>query len=164
MSNLTTHAMAEFRSAGWMNEQDNFKDETQGLMCTQVLELLELFSSHGHSDSSAAYAIDLFFTLAKYEPITPLTGKDEEWNDIGDGLMQNIRCSRVFKNGGRFNGAAFDCSAVIFYDWCECDLAPDEPGYPGKERYKSCYTNSDSAVQIEFPYIPKTEYRETPSE
>ena len=137
MSTYKDHAEREFKAAGW----DLEKDDMQDLMCKQVLELLELFSSHGHSGSSAPYAINLFSKLAKFEPIVPLTGEDFEWNEIGDGEFQNNRCSHVFKSASRFNGQAYDIEGRIFQD---------KDGY--------CCTNLDSFVPIEFPYTPKHEY------
>jgi hypothetical protein len=35
--------------------------------------------------------------LAKFEVLSPLTGADDEWNDVSDGLWQNNRDSAVFK-------------------------------------------------------------------
>ena len=90
MSNLVKHAMAEYKAAGWTNEDGTFKDEMQKLMCNQVLELLGLFSEHGHSGGTAPYAIGLFTKLAKFEPVAPLTGEDWEWADV-EGCKQNIR-------------------------------------------------------------------------
>ncbi len=147
------HAKREFRAAGWTNEHGEFTDEMQKLMCGQVLDLLELFSSHGHSGSSAPYAIGMFEKLAKFEPIGPITGAESEWVEVGNGLLQNSRCSHVFKDAGRFDGKPFDSQAVVFYDWYV--------GEDGKRR-KSSYTSSDSARVIEFPYTPKSEYMERP--
>lgn len=154
---IKTHAMREFRAAGWLDENGNFKDGMQKLICEQVLELLEKFSEHGHSGSSAPYAINLFKTLASYEPIVPLTGEDWEWNEVGDNLWQNIRCSHVFKGA---DGLAYDGEGKIFSDWYERDLEPDEEGYPGKKREKSHFTSRYSRVYITFPYTPTREYIE----
>ena len=159
MSNLVKHAMGEYNAAGWTNEDGTFKDEMQELMCDQVLDLLKLFSEHGHSGSSAPYAIDLFCKLAKFEPIVPLTGDDCEWAEVDEGL-QNKRCSSVFKRENRFGGQAYNINSVVFWEWSECDLLPEEKGYPAKDRYKSYFTSCDSAKPIEFPYIPTTEYVE----
>ena len=154
------HAELEFRAAGWTNEDGKFDDDMQELMCTQVLELLDLFSEHGHSGSTAPYALNLFTTLAKYEPIVPLTGEDWEWRKLDyhdDMRHQNIRCSRVFKGA---DGRAYDIDGRIFWEWVERPLDEDEPGYPGTAKFKSYFGSRDSRVYIEFPYTPKTEYVE----
>jgi hypothetical protein len=154
MSNLENHALIEFRAAGWIDENGKFKDEMQEAICKHVLKLLKLFSKEGHSGSSAPYAINLFSTLAKFEPIVPLTGEDWEWNDVseyggreGDPLYQNKRCSRVFKD----SKGAYDIDGIVWYDWS----IDEKTG----ERYKSYFTNRDSRVLVTFPYTPKTEYK-----
>lgn len=131
------HAEQEFRAAGWLNGDNTWCDEMQELMCNQLLELLELFSTHGHSGSTAPYAIRLFKKLASFEPIVPITGGDFEWNEVGDGVLQNKRCSHVFKE----NGVAYDIQGKVF-----------------REPSGSCYTGKGSRVDITFPYTPKTEY------
>ena len=35
------------------------------------------------------------------KPLSPLTGEDDEWNEVGPGVLQNRRCSTVFKENGR---------------------------------------------------------------
>lgn len=155
MKNLETHARAEFKAAGWLDENGNFKDEMQEMICNHVLKLLEVFSDEGHSGSSAPYAINLFSTLAKFEPLVPLTGEDWEWNDVSefggrdDGpLYQNKRCSRVFKD----SSGAYDKEGIVFWEW----FTDPETG----KVFKSHYTSRESRVPVTFPYTPKTEYLE----
>lgn len=131
------HAIQEFKAAGWMDEKGNFNCEMQELICNQVLELLGLFSKHGHSGTTAPYAINLFKNLASFTPVIPLTGKDDEWVEISEGVFQNKRCSHVFKEKGK----AYDIQGKVFRE-------PDG----------NCYTSSKSRVFVEFPYTPKTEY------
>lgn len=139
MSNLVDHARREFKAAGW----DLETDEMQKMMCEQVIELLKLFSGHGHSGSSAPYAINMFKTLASFEPLVPLTGNDDEWNEVIDGVFQNNRCSHVFKQADRFDGQPYDSEAVIFRE-------PDG----------SCFINGNSQQPITFPYTPSRTYRD----
>jgi hypothetical protein len=151
MSNLNKHALMEFKAAGWLDETGAYKDEMQGMICDHVLKLLDVFSDEGHSGSSAPYAVNLFKTLAMFEPIVPLTGEDWEWTllDYGvDPKWQNKRCGRVFKDA---DGRAYDIDGVVFYEWFE-----DE----NHERHKSHFTSKESRVYVTFPYTPKTEYRE----
>ena len=145
----------EFRAAGWVDDKGEYCDEMQGMICGHVLKLLDVFADEGHSGSSAPYAVNLFKTLAMFEPIVPLTGEDWEWTEIAremsgsnnGTLYQNKRCSRVFKD----DGGAYDIDGIVFYDWFE-----DE----NHERHKSHFTGKESRVYITFPYTPKTEYRE----
>lgn len=146
------HALLEFQAAGWCDAEGKFEDEMQELLCSQVLELLEKFSEHGHSGSSAPYAIDLFSKLAAFEPLVPLTGEDWEWTEVFEGPLQNKRCSHVFKDKNRFDGQAYDIYAVVFWEW----WTDPETG----EKSKSYFTCSDSHQPIEFPYTPKREYKE----
>lgn len=153
MNNYVKHAWQEFKAAGWLDENDNFKDEMQEMICKHVLKLLDVFNDEGHSGSSAPYAISLFKNLASFEPIAPLTGEDWEWIDVADlnrggkTLWQNKRCSNVFKD----DTGAYDIEGIVFYDICK-----DENG----EEYKSYFTSRDSHVPVTFPYTPKIQYRE----
>jgi hypothetical protein len=155
MNNYEKHAMKEFRAAGWTDENGKFCDEMQEAICKHVLKLLEVFHGEGHSGSSAPYAINLFEKLAKFEPVAPLTGEDWEWVNVaeqnGGPLWQNKRCSHVFKD----NDGAYDINGIVFYDWYV-----NEKG----EIRKSYFTGQGSRVPVTFPYVPKSEYRERPSE
>lgn len=148
---LVEHAKAEFRAAGWCDENGKFNDEMQHFMCDQIIELLTIFGEHGHSGSSAPYAIELFSKLAKFEPLVPLTGEDWEWNAAYDDVLQNKRCSHVFKNIK--TGECYDINGKVFWEWCK----PYEGREPF-EPYKSYYTCRESFTPVIFPYTPKTEY------
>jgi len=151
MNNYERHAREEFRAAGWTDENGNFNDEMQEMICDHVLKLLEVFHGEGHSGSSAPYAINLFKKLASFEPIVPLTGEDWEWVNVaeqnGGPLWQNKRCGHVFKD----NEGAYDINGIVFYDWYV-----DENG----DKHKSYFTGRGSKVPVTFPYTPTTEYRE----
>ncbi len=154
------HALMEFRAAGWVDENGNWKEEYQQLICEGVLKLLMVFADEGHSGTSAPYAINLFKQLAMFEPIVPLTGEDWEWADVrhnGDGSIhyQNKRCSHVFKEG---DGQAYDIDGKVFWEWCERPLSEDEEGYPGIDTFKSYYTGYESRTPVTFPYTPTKEY------
>lgn len=133
------HAIQEFKAAGWLDENGKYCDEIQELICTQILELLGKFDEHGHGGSSAPYAVNIFKKLTMFEPITPVTGADWEWQDVdGKGTFQNTRCSHVFKGP---DGRAYDIDGYVF-----------------REKSGACFTNKDSRRYVEFPYTPKTEY------
>jgi hypothetical protein len=149
MSNYEKHALKEFRAAGWIDENGQYIDEMQEMICRHVLALLDVFNGEGHSGSSAPYAINLFSKLAKFDPIVPLTGEDWEWTEVsermGSKCWQNNRCSKVFKDE---DGRAYDIDGKVFWEWSG---TKEEP-------YKSHYTCRESRVYVEFPYTPKTEY------
>ncbi|HET6497503.1 MAG TPA: hypothetical protein VFH17_00410 [Coriobacteriia bacterium] len=137
-SNLLSHANRELPP-----END---DEMQCLMHDQLREMILVFSTHGHSGTSASYATAVLEKLLRYRPLRPLTGADDEWNEITPGEYQNNRCSRVFKSADRFGGQAYDIDAVVFRDSI------------------STYTNRDSARPVVFPYWPETVIVDVPLE
>ena len=159
MNNYHKHALREFKAAGWTNEDGSFKDEMQGLICSHVMKMIDIFAEEGHSGSSAPYAINLFKKIAEFAPLTPLTGADDEWvkHDYGNGHVtyQNNRCSHVFKDEG---GSAYDINGYVFWEWCKRQVDEDEEDYPGERVYKSYYTCRESRKVVDFPYTPKTEY------
>lgn len=136
--NLMAHAQRELPPAKG--------DDMQAEMNRGLLELVLVFSTHGHSGFSAGYACSALEKLLRFQPLGPLTGEPDEWFDHGDGVLQNIRCSHVFKQPDRFNGQAYDIAGRIF-----------------REPSGACYTSSDSFVPITFPYTPKREYVEVPA-
>ena len=154
MNNYQKHAMVEFRAAGWCDENGKFNDEMQESICNHVLKLLEVFFNEGHSGSTAPYAINMFKTLAKFEPITPLTGEDWEWKDTGHNF-QNKRASHVFKD---YDGNCYDINGKVFWEWSG---TKEEP-------YKFYYTNRESRVPVTFPYTmpdePEYVYRYSDAE
>lgn len=139
MSNLEDYARKELEAAGWFKEDGFYGD----MMGHAVMKLIAIFSEEGHSGMSANIAVSLFEKLARFEPLTPLTGEASEWIECGDGVFQNRRCSRVFKGG---DGRAYDIEGRIFRE-------PDG----------ACYTSRESRVYVEFPYLPSREYVDVPA-
>ena len=137
MNDLIEHAKREFLALGY-KPIDEEEDGPNKWIQKNVLELLRVFSKQRHSGSSAPYCVELFKKLSMFEPLGPLTGEDHEWCEVGDGMWQNKRCSRVFKDE---DGRAYDIEGRIFREPSGC-----------------CYTNRDSRVYVDFPYTPKSEY------
>lgn len=133
MSNLERFAKDELTRAGLFSPESDYG----GILGEATMRLIRTFSAEGHSGFSAGLAVSLFSKVARFEPITPLTGADDEWNEVTQGVFQNRRCSRVFKE----NGVAYDISGKVFRE-------PDGV----------CFTSKDSRVAVSFPYTPKTEY------
>lgn len=150
MNNYESHAWREFKAAGWVDENNQFKDEMQEIICKGVLKMIEIFDEEGHSGSTAPYAISLFKRIAMFEPIAPLTGEDDEWVDVGHhggGIQyQNSRMSSVFKNSK--DGQAYWMDGRVFWEWA----SPYEGREP-HEPYKSYFTSRESRVYIDFPWV-----------
>jgi len=139
-SNLVRHAQKEFEVLGWPGDDED--DDMQKMICDNLVELLGTLASQGHSVMSAPYVINLFSKLAKYEVISPLTGEDDEWTDVG-WIYQNNRCGNVFKD--KESGEAWDGKGKIFREPNGC-----------------CFTSKGSHVPVVFPYTPKREYVDVP--
>jgi hypothetical protein len=149
MSNMLKWAEQELRYAGY--DINDPEDGPNRWLAEGTLELLKVFAEQGHSGSSAPYAVALFEKLAMWKPIAPLTGEDDEWNEVGEGTWQNRRNSAVFK---KEDGQAYWMDGRVFWEWFS---SPDiDDGKP----YKSHYTSRDSRVNITFPWTQpdKPEY------
>ena len=103
MSNLINHAKRELELLG-------ASDDMQEEMNKDILQIVQDFSSQDHSGFSAQYAIRALERLLAFLPLTPLTGEPDEWNEVGHGVWQNKRCSRVFKDE---DGTAHDIEGVV---------------------------------------------------
>ena len=119
-------------------------DEMQKKMEDDILEIVEVFSKQGHSGFSASYAIHILEKVLRFQPISPLTGQDSEWNDVSEfsgmetgTFFQNNRCSRVFKD--ITTNEVYDIEGIIWEDEDGCT-----------------FTNKQSHVPVTFPYIPTT--------
>ena len=135
MSNLVDYAKDELKRIGMIDSGEPYNDWTTNA----ILDLIELFASQDHSGFTAPYVVKAFSRLAMFKPLSPLTGEDDEWNDVGDHL-QNKRYSAVFKDK---DGIAYDIDGKVFTD-----------------DGKVWYTCRDSRVDVTFPYsVPdKPEY------
>lgn len=114
-------------------------DEMQKAINADVLEIIEVFAKQGHSDFSASYAVALLKRLLAGKPIQPLTGEDDEWEEVGSkgGVVveQNKRYPAVFRKN-KDNSTAYDIEGRVF-------------SYDGG---KTWVTNRRSHVPITFPY------------
>ena len=138
MTNIETYAIDELTRIGMYGSGDEMNDA----MCEHILKMVNVFAEEGRSGFSAEYAISILQKLLRFEPLSPLTGEDDEWRlcEYSEGeTYQNKRLSRVFKEGK--DGQAYDINGKVFV----------EPN-------GASYTSRDSRVYIEFPYVPHTEY------
>jgi hypothetical protein len=145
------HAERELDLIGMTDDGD-----MNGMMRKHILHMVEEFSKEGHSGFSASYAIQCLEKLLRFEPLSPITGEDWEWHDVGEQsggiLWQNVRCSHVFKDPD----GAYDINGKVFWEW----HTDPETG----EKSKVHFTSIDSRVQVTFPYVPTTVYEERVSE
>jgi len=139
MSNLLKHAERELSLIGY-----DGKDEYNNMAKAAIMELLATFANQRHSGFSASYVTDIFNKLARFETLSPLTGENNEWNDVtemsGDRktLFQNNRNSAVFK----------DDTGCYYINAC---LWIEDNG--------NTYANKKSRGYIKsFPFTPKTFY------
>ena len=155
MSNILSHAMDELDRIGMTEDSD---DEMNVAMRKHVLHMMQEFANEGHSGFSASYAISILTKLMDFKPLSPLTGEDDEWNNLVENYesvphWQNKRRSSVFKNA---DGSCYDIDGKVFWEWAM-------PYEEGDKPHKSYYTNRDSRVPVTFPYTvpdkPIYEYR-----
>jgi hypothetical protein len=96
------------------------EDGMQAEINNDILEIVKVFANQGHSGFSASYALNIIKRLLDWKPITPLTGEDDEWNDVpewddGRKVQQNKRCSAVFRENYD-NSTAYYIGAKVFSD------------------------------------------------
>lgn len=127
----------------------------------EIVALCDAFGKSGQSGGSAPFtAKTISHTIERlmmFETIVPLTGEDDEWNDVSDinegatDIMkyQNNRDSRVFKQG---DGRAYFIDAIIF----DGDLGGS---FTGGTISSKKYGDISSCQYIKsFPFKPKTFY------
>lgn len=104
---LVKHAETELKLAGLFDKDSDYN----GMLGEAVLKLIKVFAEQGHSGMSASMVSNLFNRLSRYKQLTPLTFKDDEWNETRDGHFQNKRRSSVFKDGK--NGKPYFIDAFV---------------------------------------------------
>jgi hypothetical protein len=88
-SNLVIHAKRELELIG--EEPETIKG---------YLKVIQAFADMGHSGGSASVAIPTINKLLQFENLAPLTDNPEDWIEVGYGMWQNRRCSRMFSTDG----------------------------------------------------------------
>jgi hypothetical protein len=149
-SNMKSHAEREFLAAGYTPLNEKQEEDPNKWIQQNVLDLVSVFSTQGHSGMSAPYCINMFKTLASYKPLIPITGNDSEWGQPFDydETRQNKRLSSVFKCGK--DGHPYYLDAIVWRDQNDC-------GFTGNVK-DSNGNNISSAQNIRLPFTPKTFY------
>lgn len=145
MSNLLTHAERELDILTATHKDPDNRPVVEPFR-KEILALVEAFGNSGQSGGSAPISARVLShsieKLLLFTPIAPLTGEEEEWNQVGDDDYQNNRCSAVFKKANV--GDPYYIDAVIFVG--------EDPGdqFTGKveEVFSRQYIK-------EFPFTPK---------
>ena len=132
---LVDFAEKELKAAGLFNEDSVYG----GMIGEEVLELVSVFSNQEHSGMSASIVTDIFTRLAQFQPLAPITGADEEWVEVADGIYQNNRAHSIFKE----NGIAYQYDYYIF-----SEPRIDDAG----EKYNATFQSYLSREEITFPY------------
>lgn len=131
-SALVTFAREELTAAGMFDKDSDYG----GMIGEAAMEIVGMFAQQEHSGWSASVLAEVVNKLMRYEPLSPLTGEEKEWSKVADGLYQNRRCGRVFKND---QGTVWDVEGLIFRD-------PDG----------LVWGDGESKMPVEFPYTPTT--------
>ena len=126
-SKLVRYAESELRLAGYFNKAGFYGD----MLGHAILRQVKLFAAEGHSGMSASVAANTAKHVIMFRPLTPLTGEDSEWIEVGAGVFQNRRCSSIFKE----NGQAYRSDGKVF-----------------REPSGVSYTGRDSRVAVAFPW------------
>ena len=104
-SNLVIHARRELELIG--EEPD---------VITGYLRVIQAFADMGHSGGSASVAIPTIGRLLRFENLAPLTNDPDDWIEVGYGMWQNRRCSRMFsEDGGRTYTDVDDREKVVHH-------------------------------------------------
>jgi hypothetical protein len=93
-SNLVRHAREELQRAGLFDTNGDYG----GMLGTEILKLVQVFSEQGHSGFSAQMTIDILDKLLRFQPLTPITNNPVEWMEVSDNLWQNRRQGSLFSH------------------------------------------------------------------
>lgn len=124
--------------------KDSESLKTQKAVNDDILNIIKLFSSQGHSGFSAGYSLNILKRLLDYKPLSAITGDEDEWEQLNyspDLAYQNKRCPSLFRDA---DGKVYNVEARIF---------SDDNGH-------TWYNCKESREYIELPYeVPaKPEY------
>lgn len=109
------------------------EDAVQWRMVEQVGDVLSLVSLQGHSGLTKEYLLSLVTKSMRFGILSPLTFKDDEFEEYPGGIAQNKRLSRVFRksdNGGTWykDIDCLDYFVGLVYDFAKKEITD---GYSG---------------------------------
>lgn len=152
MKNTMTHAERELdilvKSATDPNNRPIIEE-----FIPEILALVKKFGESGQSGGSAPYTAGAISSAIKklclHQSLCPITGLDEEWEDIGrlgnDDTFQNNRLTSIFKQGK--DGRPYFLNAIV---------------WQGEDDYDT-FTGTINGISSrqyikQFPFEPKTFY------
>ena len=139
MNNLE-YAKEELKKAGFLDKNEMYG----GMIGEAVMELLAVFEKQGHSGNSAEIVSSLFKKLAMFEPLTSITGEEEEWNEVTKEVFQNKRKSDVFKEGKE--GRAYYLDAIVWRESSGSCFSGSCDGILSRQYIKSFPFNSKTFI------------------
>lgn len=144
-TNTGRHAELEIKALMKGNPENPIKG-----MEKEIVALADAFGRSGQSGGSGPYTASLLSQLVRelcmQQPVSPLTGEDDEWEEITESkekIFQNKRCGSIFKHEG---DKCKYIEAIIFEDEEGHSFAGEVEGIFSAQGIKS------------FPFIPKTFY------
>lgn len=140
--NLIQYANDELRRVGYPLGSTDRTDPNVN-MHAALIELLLVFANSAPDTAfGQSYLLETFARLARRQPLSPLTGADDEWlPPDAYNVRQNARCATVYRDDA---GNTYDTHAVLF-------SRPDG----------NCYALAGRSVKhVTFPYMPNPEIRE----
>jgi hypothetical protein len=75
---LVNHARCELQRVGLFDKDSDY----DGMLGDAVIELMERFAGQGHSGFSAMRTLELFYRLAQFKPLGPITNDCNEWSNV----------------------------------------------------------------------------------
>lgn len=116
-SPLVQHAEAEMRRAGLY---DDDADYGPGEIPEAVMALVRPFADSGHSGYSSGMVTAIVSKLLRFETLTPLTARADEWMNVseqsGYELWQSRRNPTVFSEDGGQTWYSIEPSQATFGD------------------------------------------------
>lgn len=102
----------------------NFGEEDSAVM----IGILETFFGQWDSGGSVSVVAPVLQRLIAGQPLSPLTGEDDEWVEVGPSVFQNKRCGSVFKDPRFHDGKlAYDIDAAEPRAAIEFPYWPERP-------------------------------------
>lgn len=163
MTNTFLHAQSELS----ILSQSNTDPENRPIVepfADEILALCEKFGRSGQSGGSAPIVASVLANSIKklllQEPISPITGIDQEWVIVSSkgetALYQNIRCSALFKND---SGRAWYLDAIV--KKAQTGMTYSGPFWLSRHDFLS--NNRQNRFHCRqyvksFPFVPKTFY------
>jgi hypothetical protein len=158
MTNTQSFAARELDILSKTWDRSNPDEEPVILEFTpEILALCERFGNSGQSGGSAPFVAGAICHALKklllQKPIAPITGIDDEWFSPTEQVLQNNRCSAMFKDADIQDGDPYYLDAIIWKGDTEGESGNDWDTFTGT------VAGITSRQFIKgFPFIPKKFY------